>query len=173
MEKEQQKMQTAQDPEIVDINGVQHIVARIPRTNKVYKVRMLTPNQMEDIAKLLAGKHPDLSEAVITDKKIHCKAAAIYLMPGFWKRKLTYWFKWRWFYYVRQYDYVQLQPILSAGNGSTPYVDFLKTMNILNSMRDTQMHMTRQEAEKMMQQLASMSEKNANGNVDDPNKVSG
>ena len=107
-------------------------------------------------------------DEVLGDGKLACKAAAIYVTPGFFRLKLKYWLLWRWFYYVRQYDNSQLQPILSAGNGSTPYIDFLKTMSILSNQKTTQMRMRAKEAEAVMQEIAVMAEKRAkkNGNVD-------
>ena len=167
MEQEQEKVQTAKELETINKNGVQYIVCKIPRTNKTYFVRTLKNNQMEDLARLLIPSKDNVADAIIEDSKIASKAAAIYLMPGYWKRKLFYWLRWRWFYYIKQYDCEQLQPILSAGNSSTPYVDFLKTMSILVNQKETQMQMTREEAEKLMKEMSLMAEKKKSGNVDE------
>lgn len=155
MIEEKEEVQKAQTEEV---DGLTYTIVKIPRTKKVYKVRTLTNNQLEDIARLLFrdGEQKTTEETIIRDTKIAAKAAAIYLTSGFWKRKLTYWFKWRWFYYIRQYDNAQLQPIISAGFGSTPYIDFLKTMSLLANQKDTQMRMTVKEAEKILQELSSM-----------------
>lgn len=165
MEQNQQEAQTAQELKTITRKGVQYVVVGIPRTNKTYLVRPLKNTQLEALAKLLIPTKESLSDMVIEDTKIASKAAAIYLTPGYWKRKLTYWLRWRWFYYVRQYDCDQLQPILSAGNNSTPYIDFLKTMSLLVNQKTTQMRMTRLEAEKVMQELSLMSEKKKDGEV--------
>lgn len=171
MEKtEQQTVQ--QEFEKVTKKGVEYFAVQIPRTNKKYLVRTLTPNQMEDLAKLLIPSKENVADAVIEDTKIAAKAAAIYLRPGYWKRKLSYWFLWRWFYYIKQYDCAQLQPILSAGQNSIPYIDFLKTMSILVNQKTTQMRMTRAEAEKVMQELSAMADKRQNGNGDGETKDS-
>ncbi len=151
------KEEEVQNAQTEEIDGLTYTIVEIPRTKKVYKVRTLTNNQLEDIARLLfrTDEQKTTEETIIQDTKIAAKAAAIYLTPGFWKRKLTYWFKWRWFYYIKQYDNAQLQPIISAGYGSTPYIDFLKTMSLLANQKDTQMRMTVQEAEKILQELSS------------------
>lgn len=162
MIEEKEEVQKAQTEEV---DGLTYTIVKIPRTKKVYKVRTLTNNQLEDIARLLFrdGEQKTTEETIIRDTKIAAKAAAIYLTSGFWKRKLTYWFRWRWFYYIRQYDNSQLQPIISAGFGSTPYIDFLKTMSLLANQKDTQMRMTVKEAEKILQELSSMA-KSKDGN---------
>ena len=166
MERNQQEAQTAQELKTITKKGVQYVVVDIPRTNKTYLVRPLTNTQLEDLAKLLVPTKESVADMVIEDTKIASKAAAIYLTPGYWKRKLTYWLRWRWFYYINQYDCDQLQPILSAGNNSTPYIDFLKTMSVLVNQKTTQMRMTRQEAEKVMQELSLMAEKKKDGDVE-------
>lgn len=161
MIEEKEEVQKAQTEEV---DGLTYTIVKIPRTKKVYKVRTLTNNQLEDIARLLfsTGEQKSTEETIIKDTKIAAKAAAIYLTPGYWKRKLTYWFRWRWFYYIRQYDNSQLQPIISAGYGSTPYIDFLKTMSLLANQKDTQMRMTVQEAEKILQELSSKANHSGN-----------
>lgn len=163
---EKNETQITQDNESIIRNGVSYTIAKIPRTNKTYYVRCLKPSQMEDLAKLIVPGSDSVSEAVLKDLKIASKAAAIYLLPGFWKRKLMYWLLWRWFYYIKEYDCDQLQPILSAGNGSTPYIDFLRCMSHLVNQKDTQMRMTRGEAEKVMQELAMRAEGKHGGKVE-------
>lgn len=159
MEESMTNEQTQVVPETIEIKGVKYYIARIPRSKKVYRVRQLKPNQMEDIAKLLVADNVELAEAVCRDKKLACKAAAIYLLPNFWWRKMTYWLRWRWFYYIRQYDDVQVQPILSAGNESTPYLDFLNCMTLLNYEKEAMMRMTKSEAEKFIKEAAELSKK--------------
>lgn len=58
-------------------------------------------------------------DVISSDAKLSCKAAAIYTLNGLFKLHLCYWFRWRWFYYIRQYDDIQLQPILAEGKKST------------------------------------------------------
>jgi hypothetical protein len=151
-------VQKAQE-ELENVTGVHYTEVAIPGTNKKYKVRTLKNTQIEDLTKLLAGKEADPADAIIEDSKIGCKAMAIYLTQGYWKRKLTYWFKWRWYYYIRQYDCYQVQPVISAGRNSTPYIDFLRTMSLLNYQKTTMMQMTRQEAEKVLQEMAERANK--------------
>lgn len=161
--KQKEEEKTIQENAMVNDDGLHYTVVTIPRTNKKYKVRTLTPSQLEDIAKLLfkqSGESMTSEAEIIQNTKIAAKAAAIYITPGFWERKCTYWLKWRWFYYIKQYDNAQLQPIISAGYNSTPYIDFLKTMSILANQKDAQMRMTVKEAEKVMLELSGKARNN-------------
>lgn len=166
MGNKEQKTVRTETKEILHINGIQYIVVRIPRTNKTYKVRQLTPTQMDDLANLFFGKYKDLSEAIVLDKKIAFKAAAIYTTPNYWKRKLSFWLKWRWLYYIKQYDDIQIQSILSAGNESTPYLDFLKNISLLCNARDTLSQMTMRKAEKTIKEFSKIAEKGEEESVD-------
>ena len=167
MEENKEKLDSQPQDESLNDGGLHYTIVEIPRTKKKYKVRTLTPNQLEDIAKLLfnkGGKPMTTEEDIIQNTKIAAKAAALYLLPGYWKRKLTYWFLWRWFYYIKQYDNAQLQPIISAGYGSTPYLDFFRTADILVNQKRSQMQMTVQEVEKFMQEMAMKHSPKENGN---------
>ncbi len=171
MEKNEETTAT-QKKNVVNKNGLEFVIVEIPRTKKKYRVGTLQNSQLDALAKLLIGKDGQDSSAmdeVLQDSKLACKAAAIYVTRGYFKLKLKYWFLWRWFYYIKQYDNTQLQPILSAGVGSTPYIDFLKTMSLLSNQRTTQMRMTAREAEIIMRELATKtidsSEEAKNGEV--------
>lgn len=173
-EKELDYVQSAHDEQS---DGSDYVEVQIPRTNKKYRIGKLKNNQLDALARLLMkndGKDIRKMDEILGDGKLACKAAAIYVTPGFFRLKLRYWYLWRWFYYVRQYDNTQLLPILSAGVGSTPYFDFLKTMSILSNQKTTQMRMTVKEAEALMQEVALRVEKakDENGNVDTTNKES-
>lgn len=167
-----------EEKKVIDVQDAQeepteleYIDVLIPRTSKKYKVRRpLMSSQLEALARLLIkNDQTELTamDKVLGDGKLACKAAAIYVTPGFFRLKLKYWWLWRWFYYIRQYDYSQLRPILSTGYGSTPWIDFLKTMSILSNQKTTQMRMTAKEAEAVIQEIAVRAEKKAkeNGNV--------
>ena len=84
---------------------------------KKYKLRWAKNGQISRLSKLLLnGKTADetpTTEEVFRDikesSKLSCKAAAIYILDGYWKCKFRYWYLWRWFYYIRQYDDMDLQ----------------------------------------------------------------
>lgn len=133
-------------------------------TKKKYKIRWLKNGQIDRLSRLLIRKgHTDNEDgskdspldAVIDDSKLACKAAAIYILDGYWKLKFRYWYLWRWFYYIRQYDNVQLQGILEEGKKKVPLTPFLLTTMSLTGAKATLMNMRTEEAERILQELAS------------------
>ncbi len=138
----------------------------IPRTNKKYLIKWLKYGQLNKLSKLLIRKkgvddnsdNKDLTQAlelIIEDSKIACKAAAIYVLNDFWILHLKYWFLWRWFYYIRQYDYMQLQPLLVEGKKKVPLMQFFGATTSLIGAKDTLLQMTTMEAEHILQGLNS------------------
>ncbi len=139
-------------------------VVTILGTKKTYKIRWLKNGQVDRLSRLLIRKGDtdnedvdgtDPLDAIMEDSKIACKAAAIIILDGYWKLKFRYWFLWRWFYYIRQYDNVQLQPILDEGKKKIPLTQFLMTTMSLTEARATLMNMRTEEAEHILQELAS------------------
>ena len=140
-------------------------VVGILGTKKTYKIRWLKNGQIERLSRLLIrkgatddkdGGNDSSLDAVIEDSKLACKAAAIYILDGYWKLKFRYWYLWRWFYYIRQYDNVQLQELLEEGKKKVPLTQFLLTTMSLTGARATLMNMRTEEAEHTLQELASV-----------------
>lgn len=139
-------------------------VVQILGTKKKYKMRWLKNGQIEKLSRLLIrkgdtddkdGKDDNPLDAVLSDSKLACKAAAIYTLYGFWRIKLWYWLRWRWFYYIREYDNVQLQAVLEEGKKKVPLTQFLVTTMLLTGARATLMNMRTEEAEATLQELAT------------------
>jgi hypothetical protein len=139
-------------------------VVSILGTKKKYRIRWLKNGQIDRLSRLLIRKGETDNEdgtkdspldAIIEDSKLACKAAAIYILDGYWKLKFRYWYLWRWFYYVRQYDNVQLQEILEEGKKKVPLTPFLLTTMSLTGAKVTLMSMRTEEAERTLQELAS------------------
>ena len=139
-------------------------IVPIPGTKKKYKIRWLKNGQIDRLSRLLIrkadtddqdGKKDSALDAIMEDSKLACKAAAIYILDGYWKLKFRYWFLWRWFYYIRQYDNAQLQGILEEGKKKVPLVQFLMTTMSLTEARGTLMNMRTEEAERTLQELAT------------------
>jgi len=139
-------------------------VVSVLGTKKKYKIRWLKNGQIDRLSRLLIrkantddkdGKNDSALDAIMEDSKLACKAAAIYVLDGFWKLKFRYWYLWRWFYYIRQYDNVQLQELLDEGKKKVPLVPFLMTTISLTAAKATLMNMRTEEAERTLQELAS------------------
>ena len=128
----------------------------ILRTKKKYKIRWLKNGQLEKLSRLLLHKKTidektttgsDVMDAILEDNKLTCKAAAIIILDGYWKIKFRYWWLWRWFYYVRQYDNIQLQKILEVGKKKVPLNQFFATIMSLTEAKDSLMRMRAKEVE--------------------------
>ena len=146
----------------------------ILRTNKKYKIRWLKNGQLERLSRLLLHKKStdekgttgsDVMDAILEDNRLACKAAAIIILDGYWKLKFRYWYLWRWFYYIKQYDNIQLQDILEVGKKKVPLNQFYATIMSLTEAKDTLMRMRAKEVEATLQEL-SMAQRSQTGNSD-------
>ena len=131
----------------------------ILRTNKKYKIRWLKNGQLDKLTRLLLHKKSidehtttgnDVFDEILEDTKLACKAAAIIVLDGYWKLKFRYWYLWRWFYFVRQYDNIQLQKILEVGKKKVPLNQFYATIMSLTEAKDTLMRMRAKEVEAIL-----------------------
>lgn len=146
----------------------------ILRTRKKYKIRWLKNGQLVKLGRLLLHNKSEIGDkttgnaaldGIIDDSKLACKAAAIYTLDGYWKLKFRYWLRWRWFYYIRQYDNIQLADLLEAGKKKVPLMQFYRTTTSLTVARDTLMNMRVEEVEATLQGLdtAQRSQTGSNG----------
>lgn len=156
--------QTAKEQQdIIAMMGEKPIEVGILRTKKIYCIDWLKNAQMIKLASLLCnGKNVDDNadednkdsfNAILNDNKLACKAAAIYLLNGYWKIKFQYWWLWRWFYYIRQYETSQLMPVLLAGRERIPYEQYFLAASIQASVKEVLKNMTLQETENKLREL--------------------
>lgn len=138
----------------------------IPGTRKRYKIRWLKYCQTRKLGRVLLRKQnsdekdkeqQDLSKVdiVIADSKIACKAAAIFVLDGMFKLHFLYWFLWRWFYFVKEYRYDQLLPILTEGKKKVPLMQYFGATTSLIGVKDTLLQMTTKEVERILQELGT------------------
>ena len=129
---------------------------------KKYRLKWAKNGQISKMAKLLidgktTGENPTVDEILLdieNSSKLSCKAAAIYILDGYWRLKLKYWFLWRWFYYVRQYDDEDLKEVLEIGKKKVPLQQFCVTIMSLTEAKDTLMMMRTREAERILRELS-------------------
>lgn len=99
-----------------------------------------------------------LIESAGNDHTILAKCAALIRLNGFWKCHLWYWFLWRWYYYIRQYTAQELLPLIQMAQKKTAQeaaVAYLNGMMLLTALSTTQKQMTKEEAERTLQELRS------------------
>ena len=132
--------------------------------DKKYELHWLKKGQIAKLGRVLIDKKDTTNDdsaamseldKVVSDGKKACKAAAIYLLDGYWKLRLCYWFLWRWFYYIRQYDDIELREVLEEGKKKVPLQQFLLTTMSLTGAGDTLMMMRTEEAERILRELNS------------------
>lgn len=129
---------------------------------KKYRLKWAKNGQISKLSKLLivgktAEDNPstaDILSDIEMSSKLACKAAAVYILDGYWRLKLKYWFLWRWFYYVRQYDDSDLQEVLEVGKKKVPLQQFCVTIMSLTEAKDTLMMMRTREAERILRELS-------------------
>lgn len=147
----------------------------ILNTKKKYKVRWLKNGQLEKLSRLLLhnedkdGKTTgdEVLDEILADAKLACKASAIILLDGYWKLKFNYWWLWRYFYYIKQYDNIQLQPLLDEGKKKIPQMQFFRSIMSLTGAKTTLMTMREKEVAPILQELStaqpSQTESNSSG----------
>jgi len=114
-----------------------------------------TARQTEQGATQQNERQEDVYDAILEDCKLACKAAAIIILDGYWKLKFWYWLLWRWFYYVKQYDNIQLLPILETGKKKVPLQQFYFITMSLTEAKDTLMRMRTEEAEAILREQST------------------
>lgn len=130
---------------------------------KKYRLKWAHNGQISKLSKLLiSGKTSEetpTTEDILNDiessSKLACKAAAVYILDGYWKLKFRYWYLWRWFYYIRQYDDADLREVLETGKKKVPLQQFCVTIMSLTEAKDTLMMMRTREAERILRELST------------------
>lgn len=74
------------------------------------------------------------------------KLCAIILLNSYFKLRLCYWFYWRWLYYVRDPDAVELLRVVEAGKKKIPSLACSLLTILATGMGDVMMTMTAKEA---------------------------
>jgi hypothetical protein len=87
------------------------------------------------------------------DDKQSCMCAALMVLNSFWAIKLWYWLKWRWFYYVKQYNENELTELLNLGKKKVPLDEYYTNTILLTALKDTSMMMKKTEVATTLQGL--------------------
>lgn len=130
---------------------------------KKYRLRWAKNGQISKLSKLLLSESSDEKTSSLEEtlkeinrsSKLACKASAIYILDGYWRLKFRYWYLWRWFYYIRQYDDEDLKEVLEIGKKKVPLQQFCLTIMSLTEAKDTLMMMRTREAERILRELST------------------
>ena len=113
-----------------------------------YKVKWLHP-AIGDWVSALMSKDGN-------DSKILSQSAALIVLNGFWRCHMFYWLLWRWFYYIRQYNAMELTPLFEMAQKKTAQQEapaYLNATILLTALSTTRKQMTKAEAERTLREL--------------------
>lgn len=114
------------------------------------RIRWMHPSTTDWISTLIVNKGDD--------RRLLAKCAALIRLNGFWKSHLFYWWVWRWYYYIRQYTSGELTPVFERAFKKKAYQEkeaYLTDMTYLLALDTTDKQMTKEEAERTLQELRS------------------
>ena len=138
-----------QQPDIEAQKELQSVELDLPDyatvRNKKFKIRWMLNFTRSMITKTI------LQEG--NDDKQSCMCASLMVLNGFWSIKLLYWLKWRWFYYVKQYNETELTELLDLGKKKVPLDQYYTNTILLTALKDTSMMMKKKEVATTLQGL--------------------
>lgn len=173
-DKEQILQQPTDDEQREQLSLVNNDYTSVKVRGKEYKIRWLKNCQFEKMSMILLDKKDkddklsdDVLDAMVHDAKNACKIAAVYTLNNFFLLKLLYWFRWRWFYYILEYSFMELNELLAEGKKKIPQIQFYAVTTLLIGARATLMTMRAKEVEAFLQEqdteLRLRQQKNGNG----------
>lgn len=155
------KQPSAKDEqELLDINEDRTTLAKI--LNKSYKIKYLKPYTTEKVTRILVEARVAISDEMTEmealkameerSRSIH-KCAAYIILNRTFKIWLLHGILWRYFYFIKEYDYKDLMEVVETGKKKIRLLEFLAVTVSLETMKETKMMMTRREAKPFLQEL--------------------
>lgn len=114
---------------------------------KKIQIKWMHPETLSKVSDLMLQKG--------NDNTIIHRSAALIVLNDFWKCHLFYWFVWRWFYYVKQYTFEELFPIIDLAQKKTASevkVAYLNATILLTVLQVAKKQMTKAEADLILQE---------------------
>ena len=148
--------------ELISIDQNLPTKVEIPRTKNSYQITWLKPYTTNKVSQVFleneAPTEMDSKEVIkfmATKVKIVAKIASYIILNNFWTIKFFHAIHWRWLFYIKQYDFDQLQPIVLEGKKKMAVEGYYMSMVLSAMMMDTIRTMTKTEAEQYLQELTS------------------
>jgi len=148
--KEKVIKEATREDEKLQMSVRQNLADEVEVRGKKFRVKWMHPATTEWITSLM------LKDG--NDRKVISQASALIVLNGFWKSHLFYWLVWRWFYYIRQYNASELEPVIQTAQKKTQQeaaMAYLNDTMLLTALKDTAKQMTKAEAERTLQELRS------------------
>lgn len=128
----------------VVINSVDEVQVR----NKKYGIRWLRGYTIERITEVMLKpvKESDNGQDLSSTKDIS-RCAALLILNKWWKIKCFYAILWRWFFYVKEYGYHELYPIVEMAQKkmACQSLEYQIVTTYLTALVNTKMLMTKKE----------------------------
>ena len=149
--------------ELISIDQNLPSIVEIPRSKKKYKITWLKPYTTNRVSQsFLENEVPEeLKDGADTVKfmakkvKVVSIIASYVILNNFWTIKFFHGLHWRWLFYVKQYDYEQLLPIIVEGKKKMGVQGYYVSMALAATMMDTLRMMMKTEAEQYLAELSS------------------
>ena len=130
----------------------------IPRSKATYNITWMRPYATNKISQaFLENEAPsemgsrEVIKFMATKVKIVAKIASYVILNNFWTIQFFHAIHWRWLFYIKQYDFEQLQPIVLEGKKKMAEIGFYTSMISLVMTMDTMKTMTKVEVEQYLQ----------------------
>ena len=126
-----------------------------------------TMEKLSELSIAYGEKLTDFGKKAVKMKtKLAAKAVSYGVLNGM-KIVFSQWFYWRWLYYIKGYNYEQLEPIIELIKKKIPLRAYSKATMLVSYMNITIMAMSKEEYEATQQELLlgkeDKSEKNTDG----------
>lgn len=115
---------------------------------KVFRLRPLNGHARIRLTAILTSKSGK-------EEAVSCKCLAAARLNGYFKIRFLYWFLWRWYYYVRQYNEDELEDAISLIKKKVPADSYFRNTISLTEIRATVMQMNREEVYRTLQEHLS------------------
>lgn len=161
--------------DLMDIDESKSSIVDIPRSKDVFKIGYMKPYTTDRLSREFIKNEvsKELKDGIATADFMSTKMKAIHkfssyiILNSFWKIIFFHPIMWRWLYYVKQYDYSQLLPIVAEGKKKMDSDSYYVSMVLAMTMMTTMKNLTKKEAEQYQAELTSAqdrpSEKNTLG----------
>lgn len=111
--------------------------------------KVLFMGKFKKIGWLTNGTIRKFSHIMVKEENISkrgIKLAVVIMLNHYWKIKFLYGILWRWFYYIKDVDQVEVLRVIDAGKKKVPQGAYYLVTILQTAMMDVMMTMTNQEA---------------------------
>ena len=156
---------TEDEQELMDINDDAVSTITLPHSGKKVKIGYLKPYCTERVTRkllksdnLTIKKEIDAVNLLRKKSKLSSQIVALILLNNFFKIKFFYPLYWRWLYYVKEYTYDEMFPIVLLAKKKTGLDQFGLLISVAATIMETQMMLTTKQAKQFRQELLSAQE---------------